>query len=319
MPLPSKYRWIMVGNLVIRNDKRAGPEAPLFTLNEVIDAAKKRIQDNDQYREYGNNTRIMCCSKIDDKDDYHRFLIDVGDKNTSGVSFINFETRKSRDIEKKDSEGGHYSAHVIVKKNNDAVGSHLILIEKVPGIYFSSLKDHLGWICRDDRFEKSYKDEDGKDKKNHPVFEIDGYQSNTIREALKTGQLQDVEFIKHEESFGDGLDEDPILKEVVHNAKLEVKQKVTEDQAKNFFKKTLDKFNGFKENNQDAHMFVRIKTKSGQIKRTEVDPDSDSILEQAFIQNELVSDFEKPLPQRYDGFREDMIEKMIAITNSQSS
>lgn len=63
-------------------------------------------------------------------------------------------------------------------------------------------------------------------------------------------------------------------------------------------------------------MFIRIKADNGQIKRTEVEHNGDEILEQAFVQNELVSDFEEPLTQRYNEHRNDMIEKMTEIANS---
>ena len=63
----------------------------------------------------------------------------------------------------------------------------------------------------------------------------------------------------------------------------------------------------------DAHMFVRNKTAAGQIKRTEV-PDSDeSVLEQAFVHNELINDFGRPLEQRYDGLMDDVVQKILAI------
>lgn len=319
MPLPSTHRWILVGSLAIRNDRRAGPNAPAFTLDEIIAAANQRIQDGDHCREYGNNSRIMWCSNIETRSDYFCFLIDLGDKNTSGVSFLNFDTLESRDIEKNDNEGGHYSAHVILRKRPDAFGRHTILIEKVPGLHFSSLKDHLGWICRDDRFKKTYNDDDGNEKNTHPIMEIDGFQSKTIKDALQTGQLQDIEFIGHQESFDDGLDEDPIINEVVHNAKWDVKRQVTEEQAQRLFGRISGFFDNFRNGRQNGQVFVRIKTNSGQIKRTEINVDSDSILEQAFVQNEIISDFATPLTPRYQQLRQDIIDKMLAILNNLST
>ena len=60
-------------------------------------------------------------------------------------------------------------------------------------------------------------------------------------------------------------------------------------------------------------MFVRIKTKAGQIKQTEVSDDDVPVLEQAFVQNEVVTDFDPPLGERHVGIRPDFLEKMMAI------
>ena len=60
-------------------------------------------------------------------------------------------------------------------------------------------------------------------------------------------------------------------------------------------------------------MFVRIKDDDeGTIKRTEIDPDTD-FLEDAFIQTELLKDFETPLEQAHANIRTDMVAKMLKI------
>lgn len=319
MALSSTYRWIMLGNLIVRNHKNT-PEAPLFAISEVISASTERIKNNDQHQEYGKDkSRLMWLSDLNENDQYYQFLAHSGDKHTTGSSYIDFDTRKSRDIKKKDNEGGHYSAHIIIQKAANSHGNHLILVEKVPGIHLSALKSHFGWICKDNRFKKTYKDKDGKDKTCSPVFEIDGYQSNTIREALKTGKLQDIEFIRNEENFEDGLDEEPIIKEIVHHATWDIKRKVSEDEAKSLFKKVPDFIKNFKGDSNNTKTYVRIKTGAGQIKRTEIEVKTDEILEQAFIQNEIVNEFEKILEQRHDGLRQDMLEKMIKIAVGISS
>lgn len=74
--------------------------------------------------------------------------------NAADFSYVDFETLKSRDIQKKQKEGSHYSAHVLIKKEKDATQRHLVLIEKVPGISLSSLKDHMTWVMNDSKFEK---------------------------------------------------------------------------------------------------------------------------------------------------------------------
>ncbi|MBO0332607.1 hypothetical protein J0X12_03215 [Sneathiella sp. CAU 1612] len=316
MALPSNYRWIAVGNLAIRNRANAPHYAPAFVIGDLIAALTDRIAREDVYRPYSKSSRLMWCADLAEDNDYYRLILQVGDKNVSGVSFLHFETLETRDIEKDEDEGGHYAAHILIKKTADHLGRHLILIEKVPGIYLSSVKDHFAWVCKSALYEKEAQDDDGDTKRFRPVFEIDGHQSKTIREALRTGTLQDVEFIGHEENHGDGLDEDPIVEEVVHEARWEVKKRVTEDQAQTIFGRVGDFLGRFRDGADDTQIFVRIKAANGQIKRTEVHHNGDEILEQTFVQNEIVSEFDPPLTQRYEAFRQDMIQKMIDIANN---
>lgn len=316
MASPSNYRWIIVGNLVIRNHAKAPDYAPNFSIDDLVLALTDRIARSNFRRPYSKNSRMMWCADFNDEDDYYKLILQVGDKNVSGVSFLDFETLDTRDIEKRGNEGGHYSAHILIKKEANQYGRHLILIEKVPGIYLSSVKDHLTWICKDTLYEKRVRDGEGSFRAFRPVFEIDGHQSRTIREALRTGTLQDIEFIGHEENHEDGLDEDPIVKETIYEARWQVKKRVTEDQAQNLFERAGNFLKSFRDGADDTQIFVRIKAANGQIKRSEVHHNEDEILEQAFVQNEIVSDFDPALTQRYDSFRQDMIQKMIEVANN---
>lgn len=316
MAVPSNYRWIVVGKLAIRNRANAPHYAPDFVIGDLVSALNDRIAREDCYRPYSNNSRLMWCADLEEDDQHYRLILQVGDKNVSGVSFLHFETMETRDIEKDEDEGGHYTAHILIGKVSDQRGRHLILIEKVPGIHLSSVKDHLTWVCKSPLYEKEVQDDGGNPKRFRPVFEIDGHQSRTIREALRTGMLQDIEFISHEENHADGLDEDPIVEEIVHEAKWQVKKRVTEDQARTIFGRIGGFLGRFRGGADDTQIFVRIKADNGQIKRTEVHHNGDEILEQAFVQNEIVSDFDPPLTQRYEAFRHDMIRKMLEVADN---
>ena len=316
MALPLNYRWIVVGKLSIRNRKNAPDYAPDFNVSDLMGAMADRIARNDIHRSYNNDSRLMWCSRMGEEEDYHKILIEVGDKNISGFSLLNFGTLQTRDIEKDEEEGSHYSAHILIGKTSDQYGRYLILIEKVPGISISSIKSHMTWACNNQLYEKEVEDEDGNKRWFRPFFEIDGHQSKTIRDALRTGVLQDIEFMSHEENHGDGLDEDPIVSEEVYEARWSIKKRVTEDQALTVFEKAGNFIRDFQRGEEVPKVFVRIKSENGQIRRTEVEHNGNEILEQAFIQNEIVSDFERPLTQRYEVLRDDMVIKMIEIANN---
>lgn len=318
MALPSNYRWIAVGKLAIRNRKNSPHYAPEFVIADLIDALRDRIADETVFRPYAKETKLMWCRDLTEGNEYFQLLLQLGDKNVSDMSYYNFQTDESRDIEKEEDEGGHFGAHILIKREPDDFGNHLILIEKVPGIQFSSVKDHLGWICRHEKYEKEARDENGKIKRFTPVIQIVGHQSRTIREALRTGVLQDIEFVSSEATHDNGLDEEPSIREVIHEAKWDIRRRLNEEQATGL----LSRINPFRQQRgmpDDTQVFVRIKADNGQVRQTEIMYDGTEALEQAFIQNELVRDFETPLTQRYNRLRADMVEKIQAVGDAQAT
>ena len=317
MALASNHRWIAVGKLALRNRKNAPHYAPEFVVQDLVNALLDRIARDDSRRHFSKDSRLMWCDKLTEDKQYHRLILQVGNRNVTGMSFLNFEDFKTRDIEKEKEEGSHYASHILIRKAADANGRYLILIEKVPGIYLLSIKDYFTWACNHVRYEKKANDDDGQVNTFRLHFEVLGHQSKTIREALRTGVLRDIELIRHDENYQDGLDEDPIIQEVAHETRFEVKRRVSEDQARSVFKKARDFVTNSGYSKPDnTQMFVRIKTGNGQVKRTEVNYHSEDILEQAFVQNEFVTDFDQPLTQRYNDFRDDMIQKMLDVADN---
>ena len=310
MTLPSTHRWVILGSLIIRKPKRISDDAPDFTLTEVMEHAKA---NNDNHQEFGKDkSRIMWLSNLSENDDFYYLLAERGDKNVTGVSFLNFDTKDTRDVEKEENEGGHYSAHILIQKSPNELGHHLILAEKVPGVHIATIQSHFGWVCRD-TLKRVHRDENGEVKEYSPVFDIVGYQSSTIQEALKTGTLQDIQLVKYEEK-SDGLDEAPY--HVEYKEQINVKKKLSDDEAVGLFDKIPELFSKIKPGEDNAHMFIRIKTSAGQTKTTEVEREKSAILEETFIQNEYVNGFDEPLTNRYGKIREDMLQKMISIAQN---
>ncbi len=316
MALPSNHRWIAVGKLTLRTRANAGAFAPDFEIQDLIDVLSDRVSHKDIYRAYSKDNRLMWCENLDEDDQYHFLTVHAGDKNVYGVSFLNFETKNSRDIQKRREEGSHYTSHILIKKSPDQANRHLILVERVPGIYLSSVKAHFTWACKNLKYQKPGLTGGGRQKFFRLLFELDGHQSKTIRDALQTGILQDIELVAHEEDHEDGLDEDPVVRQVVHEARIDVKRKVSEGQALKLFQRVIvDRIPKLHGGSDNTKMFVRIKAANGQIKRAEIEHNGAEILEQAFIQNEVVNDFDQPLTPRYEGFRSDMLQKMRAVAD----
>ncbi|MEO1610623.1 MAG: hypothetical protein AAFR90_15120 [Pseudomonadota bacterium] len=312
MALPSNYRWVVVGNIAIRNRANSPDYAPEFSIEDLWVALNDRVRRDEYYRSYQNGSRLMWCEHVNEDDDYYHLILQVGDKDVSGVSFLHFGTLETRDIDKEEDEGSHYAAHILIGKRPDPLGRYLVLIEKVPGIYLSSVKDHFTWVCNDADYHKRVEDPQGAERSFRPVFELDGHQSKTVREALRTGVLQDIEFVALDENHDDGLDEDGIVEEVIHEARWNIKRRVSPDEASTLFGRIGGFAQQFQGPPEETKVFIRIKAENGQIKRSEVDLNGEEILEQAFVLNEVVSDFDPVLPQRYEEFRADVIEKIKA-------
>lgn len=313
MALPSKYRWIVVGTIAMRNRANAPDYAPEFDIEDFWLALTDRIANNTVYRSYQSGSRLMWCAHAQEDDEFYHLILQAGDKNVSSISFLHFGTLQTRDINKDDDEGSHYASHILIKKNADEAGRHLVLIEKVPGIYLTSVKDHFTWVCNDEAYLKQVDDPKGAPKAFRPVFEMDGHQSKTVGEALQTGTLQDIEFVSIDENHDDGLDEVAVVEEIVHEARWSIKRKISEEQAATLFGQIAGFAENFREQPDATKVFVRIKAENGQIKRSEIDLAAGEILEQAFVLNEAVTDFEPDLPQRYESFRADMIDKIRAV------
>ena len=318
MPLPSNHRRVAVGKLTLRNRADAGALAPEFEVQDLIDALSDRVNDNDIHRNYNRDSRRMWCENLDEDDQYHFLTLHAGDKNVHDISFVDFETMTTRDVQKEEEEGSHYTSHILIKKLPDYANDYLILIERVPGIYLSSVKAHFTWACNKIKYYKPARMNDDQQKIFRLFFELDGHQSKIIRDALDTGILHDIELVAHEEDHEDGLDEDPIVRQVVHEARIDIRRRVSEDQARTLFRRiVVDRIPLLHGGADNTRMFVRIKSANGQIKRTEVKHHhhDEEILEQAFIQSEIVSDFDQPLTSRYEGFRHDLLQKMREVAD----
>jgi hypothetical protein len=200
MALPITHRWIAVGNLNLRNRKGVAKNAPSTTIDEVMRVASDLLVEDTHVRRYGKNeSRVMWFSNMEERDGFYWFLAQTGDQNVTGFSFLNFLTFKSRDVNKRDNEGGHYTAHVAIsKKQLTKTSGHLLLAERVPGIHLASLKDHLTWLTNEPRLQKTYQDDKGRDRLAAAVFQVDGYESGTIRRHARYSSCSSQSSSRHQ-------------------------------------------------------------------------------------------------------------------------
>lgn len=247
--------------------------------------------------------------------------IQTGDKTVSDMAYIDFDTGDSRDGGKTDSEGGHFCSHVLIKKVADAVGRHLILLEKVPGVNFTTLGAHMNWVLAMPASRKTV-DEDGTEKEYRAISDLVGFQSKTVQEAMTTGTVMDLQFVGHEVQEG-GVDEDPLIRETLSEVKWSVKRSLDANNARTLLRRGIDYIRGWDAVEQESkQLLVRIKSEDGQIRTVPISPESEEAdaaaneaLQSAVVLNEFMNGFEVPLTQRHNGIRPDILQKMRAIGN----
>lgn len=316
MALPTDYRWISVGKIKIQNRGHSPAGAPQHNLNDLISRLNTVQGSQEGKRVYQKDTRLMWCSPVVESDEYYSLLIQVGNRDVADSAWIDFDTEKTRNGGKKDTEGAHYCAHVLIKKQSDALGRHLLLSEKVPGINFTSLKAHFNWILSG-ATPKVFKVE-GEDKSYRGKSEIDGFQSKTLQQAMTSGTILDLQLVGHE-AQEQGQDEADLIRETSRQVKLDVRRQVDADGARRLVHLGLDRLRGWEDVEDDSkELLVRLKSNDGQVKTVEVpvgdgdlEDDTNEALENAFMLNEKVSGFETPLTQYYSEIRQDMFEKLI--------
>ncbi|WP_281662415.1 hypothetical protein [Halomonas sp. Alg239-R46] len=316
MALPTNYRWISVGKIKILNRSRSPEGAPCHELTDLINALQGVQGQPAGKREYQRQTRLMWCNPMSDHDQYYCVLVQVGDRDVSDTAWYDFETDRTRDSGKRETEGVHYCAHALIRKRPDTHSRHLLLLEKVPGISFSSLKSHFNWILNS--AAPKFFAINGEEKSYRGKSEIDGFQSKTLQDAMTSGTILDLQLIGHE-TQEQGQDEADLIRETSKQIKWDVRRQVDAEGAHRLLRLAFDKVRGWEDVEADnKELLVRLQSNEGQIKTVEVemgDGDLEEVtqeaLENAFMLNEKVSDFETPLTQNYTSIRDDMVTKLI--------
>ena len=316
MSLSSSYRFVTITNLYFRNEKRIPINIPKYEFNKIEEIIKKQHRDNDtRYRfdKEMKQIRIKDMKNFQDQkgDKYLCLLLSRGDKNAADAAYENFETSETRQIEKEEEEGNASTSHILIKKT-PSDNYHLTLVEKVSGLSLIMIARYLNYLFKESNYLKKYEKKNNQKEKYRPIFEFFGYQSNTIRKALESGTLEDIEFISHE-TVNSGFDEDTYIQEKKQKITLLVKPGIETDTADSLLTQMVNKFRSEKH----EKMLIKIKNQNGKSHttdiNTEIDLETQSVLDQFFIRNEIINNFSQPLEQAHSKIRDDIVNKMIEI------
>lgn len=317
MPLSSSYRLITVANLFFRNEEKIPEDVAKYEFREIKEIIEKQYKDQNTKYLFDNKIKQIRIKNIrnfqdNNKEQYMCILLSIGDKNAANAAYENFETSETRQIEKEKEEGNALTSHILIKEL-PLDNYHLTLIEKVSGLSLSIISRYFNYLFKESNYTKEYINKNNKTKKYRPIFEFYGHQSNTIRKALESGTLEDIEFISHESVDG-GFDEDKYIQEKKQKLILTVKPGIETDTADSLLTKMVNKFKSEKH----EKMLIKIKNKNGTTKTTEIDTEIDlknqSVLDQVFVRTEIINNFSQPLEQAHNAIRNDVAQKMIDIT-----
>lgn len=312
MPLSSRYRRILVANLHIKNEERVPPHVPRYSFQRVKDIILEKFNRKLTTYLFQKETRQIRIKDIsemrDGEHEYLCLLLSLSDKDAPDAVYEDFSNGEIRRFPKNKNEGNAITSHILICQSSKYTSPyHLTLIEKATGLTTSNIERYLNYLLKDENFTDTY-EKDGQQKSYRPLFEILGHKSNTIRMALENGILQDIEFVSHQNRNG-GFDEYNYIKEQKEECQFVIQDKIKPNIFKNLAKTLKNK----PDLARFEHMFIRIKDDAdGSIKRAEIDPET-NFLENAFIQTELLKDFDAPLEQAHAEVRADMLSKMIKI------
>lgn len=304
--LPRDYRWVAIGDLIIRKDRRAPDGVPDFSIEDLVSCIRDRQDNNNIRRIYSNKECMMWCQGVHDDGRYLKMLLHRADKNVSGLSFVDFETFATKDINKLENEGGVFSSHVVIDLNADVSGRCMIVVEKVPGIYLGSVSDYFTWAMNGDAYFKHAPN----GAKGRAIVDVEGRASQTLREAMLNGKIKDIEFVTYNLQ-DQGLDEDPVIEREVNNVRWFVGKRLGAQRLDSLWERARSTYNIFRAAGRQAEVFVSIKLDNGTERKTALDMDAEAALEQAFVRNEQISGFEVPLNVRHEVVRADVVAKMI--------
>jgi hypothetical protein len=322
MSLSNNQRHILVSKIQTRNDERVPDHAERYTLQEIQKIIWSKYIANNTQVLFQNDTKkirikeLRWFSSLENKQNYFCLLLGLGDKNTPDAVYESFITEETREFQKEDHEGGSFATHILIRQDTSPDPLyHLALIERVNGLSIGVIKRYLSRLLNDRDHMKEYINERKRPIPYRPIFEIFGYQSQTLRQALTQGTLEDIQFVSHEIKDGDGFDEYKYINEKVKQVNLKISKRIEESNASAFFASVLSLFNDEKH----QEMYVKIKSDDGKVNcqkiNTDIDLEKQDVIDQFFIESKCISDFSPPLIQSHRRIREDMLSKMLHIMN----
>ncbi|HCI52638.1 MAG TPA: hypothetical protein DE312_04875 [Gallionella sp.] len=282
-----------------------------FELMELISKEQRK-------KLYHKGQLLLYVADWEWKENVISILVNKSDKSISDPVFTVPEEGKRRTVAKEAKEGQDFSAHIVVKLNqNDAIPA-LVLIEYCSGLGIAVIEKLFNQILKDSKllspgdFEQAHPDgsvgNDGKPKKLNIIFKcaFQGHLSDELQDDLNKGKVQSIELITEKNQFTP-FDEDGYIKEKCKSITLTLKDEDRPISDK--FKRIVQVFK--KHNNDYSKARIKFKTAEG-IDRT-VDMDTADGLAQAYVKKARIDGFNGDLESSYESFNTQILGRMKAL------
>ena len=302
-------RWVFF------NDQQltSRPEgAPPIEMRDIMKLLQVRQQAGKSVKLINNKTAAIRIQDMTFCDEHECvvLLLSYCDTNAADPVFEELETGVLRSEPKLEGEGVAISAHAMISLR-PKVSHHniyLMLLEDVPGIGKTKLDPFFNSEFKEVSDFSWFDADDSKRKSCRPVSETVGHPSQTLRNDLERGVLQNMELISYESD--DELDEEgetelvrtvmtikPKRKSLSGSAALDVVEKV----------KMFGRKHGF------TNQKIRFKRTDAERQRTvPINTAREDAGDALYTRYEVVTVGE-PLPQCSDTIRKDVVDKMVDL------
>ncbi len=310
--LNAKEKWILFYKTFL---KPSPEDAPYTPLDDLMHSLKLKCEEEDCVKLINKETAAIRLKEIliDDKKKVAVLLFQYSDTEIADPAFANLETGKLRLEPKLEGEGVAISAHMAISlekeqkgKINTGAGTYLTLLEEVPGISRGKIASFLTFKLREVATDK-YTTDEGKEKTYRPLWEMEGYLSETIANALEKGYLLGFE-LRDYRIVEEGLDEDEHIEIDSHTLKIKARHKPSGDVAEEIIRKVSKwgKKKGY------PNMVVRYKRNEGREKSINASTAREDATEAVFAKFEKIT-ISSPLPQCIEKIDDLIAKKMIKL------
>lgn len=309
--LNKNFRWIKYYDLVLRPSPF---QSPPIKMEAIIRPLEEFFQTKQAYQLMKDNTVAYRIQDFcyNEQANVLILLLQYADMNASEPAFSDIQTGRIRTEPKLEGEGIAVSAHVVVSLDEQTEGSnvYITLIEEVPGLNRTVIErflTHIFMKISEGRF--TFEDINRKTRDCRPIAELQGRPSDSLKNALKTGVLKEIQLIKRE-TVENQLDTIKFDEERIVETRIKIGKGVSYENSLEFVNKYFAKAKN------DATDEMRISYHDPKTERREsviVDDFSTNDIDNTlFVRREKV-ELEKPLQYCEEHIRCDIIEHMFSL------
>lgn len=277
-------------------------------FEEILPGLKERFEAEKCVKLINKDNAVVRMLDLREDADAVSFLIVYADKNSANPAFMNFMTGKAKVLAKEKDEGGAVSAHCVILKRPSSKKPlvYSAAIERVPGVTRSIIGSFLNAQMREaSNFAIRRKDQ--SPLCCWPGFNIVGQASSQLREALRTGQLKEIELVGY--AYDDrGLDQMGRATERIHTLKIKPTETHTADENIHW----INKVSGWGRRKGFHDLKIRYKASTGRTDTVGLSTMKDDVGDFLFTRHAVVQ-LDTQLSQCEEKISEELVSKMKAL------